>query len=377
MNLGFHKYGFIRVYYISFRFSHSRRFKAYIIMKYHVWQLLSPSILDKYDPKGMYKVYDSWPEIARYSYDSDLEIADFKNIDHVVFAGMGGSGALGDIFAAILSKTKLHVVITKGYHLPNTVDSKTLVVAISISGNTVETLSVLDAARKSKAKIIAFSSGGSMEKYCKKYHISYRNIPQFHSPRASFTAFLYSILRVLSPVLPIKRSDVLESINELDRIRRRISSENLKSTNPAINLARWIDGVPIIYYPFGLQAAAIRFKNSLQENAKIHAMAEDVIESSHNGVVSWEKPSLIQPILLEGKDDYIKTKERWHILKKYFKENKIDHREIKSSSGSILTKIIGLIYLLDYCSIYLAVLTKIDPSPTYAIDYFKKYSKLN
>lgn len=37
--------------------------------------------------------------------------------------------------------------------------------------------------------------------------------------------------------------------------------------------------MPIIYYPWGLQAAAIRFKSCLQENAKLHTFAEDVIEA--------------------------------------------------------------------------------------------------
>ncbi len=103
-------------------------------------------------------------------------------------------------------------------------------------------------------------------------------------------------------------------------------------------------------------------------------MAEDVVEASHNGVVSWEKRSAVQPILLEGKDDYTKTKERWSILKRYFKENKIDYREVHSTSGSILAKIIHMIYLLDYCSIYLAVLDKMDPSPIDAIEYIKRYT---
>ena len=52
----------------------------------------------------MHKVYDKWPEIALESFNSDLETVDFKEIDHIVFAGMGGSGALGDVFSAILSK---------------------------------------------------------------------------------------------------------------------------------------------------------------------------------------------------------------------------------------------------------------------------------
>jgi glucose/mannose-6-phosphate isomerase len=113
----------------------------------------------------------------------------------------------------------------------------------------------------------------------------------------------------------------LESIALLEQTCTQINSSNLSEANPSLDLARWISGIPIIYYPAGLQAAAIRFKNSLQENAKMHAMAEDILEACHNGIVSWERKSSVTPILLRGADDYVKTKERWEIIKQYFKDN--------------------------------------------------------
>ena len=105
--------------------------------------------------------------------------------------------------------------------------------------------------------------------------------------------------------------------------------------------------IPIIYYPYGLQSAATRFKSSLQENAKTHAIIEDIIEACHNGIVSWEKPSVVQPILLQGQDDFIKTKERWSIVKEFFNEKNVEFKEIHSTKGGILSKLINLIYLLD------------------------------
>lgn len=334
--------------------------------------MLDLSTLNKYDPDGMHKIYDRWPEIAKESYNSQIDAIDFQNIDHIIFAGMGGSGTIGDVFSSILSKTKIHVCVVKGYLLPKTVDSNTLVVTTSISGNTVETLTILDSAKKTDAKIIAFSSGGKMKEYCIKNKIEHRSISQLHSPRASFTAFLYSTLHVLESIIPIKQKDISESLNHLENLHAQISSSNLTEKNPSLQLAEWISGIPTIYYPWGLQAAAIRFKNSLQENAKMHAIAEDLIEACHNGIVAWEKTSNVKPILIEGEDDYIKTKERWKILKEYFKENKIDYREVYSVNGSILSKLINLIYLLDYCTIYKAVLSKTSPSPIHSIDFVKK-----
>ena len=320
----------------------------------------------------MYKVYDIWPEIAREQYEIDLNGIDFGEISHVVFAGMGGSGAIGDIFAAILSKTNIHVDVIKGYVLPKTVDSKSLVVTTSISGNTEETLSALTMATKLKCKTVAFSDGGKMEGYCRKNGINHRKISMKHSPRASFPIFLFSILRVLEPFLPIQKNDIINSLDGLEKQRDEIASNNLSDTNPALSLAEWISGIPLIYYPWGLQASAIRFKNSLQENSKIHAMSEDVIEACHNGIVSWSKSSNVNPILVRGRDDYVKTNERWEILKDYFEKEEIEYKEIFSVSGSILAKLINLIYLFDYASIYKAALTETDPTPVKAIDFVKE-----
>jgi len=320
----------------------------------------------------MYKIYDDWPNLAKKAYASDLEPANFENIDHIVFAGMGGSGAIGDLFASILSKTNIHVTLVKGYLLPKTVDKNTLVVTTSVSGNTIETLTVLKSAQKLNCKIIAFCSGGKMEKYCIDNEINFRIINSIHSPRVSFVTYVYSILNILHSILPINENDILSSIDSLFEMHKQISSSNLTDSNPAINLANWINGIPLIYFPHGLQSAAMRLKSALQENSKIHAIAEDIIEACHNGIVAWETSSVVQPILLRGTDDYIKTKERFSIIEQFFTDNEIDYKVITSVDGNILTKIISLIYLLDYASIYSAILGRIDPTPVKSINYIKR-----
>jgi len=337
--------------------------------------MLEYSQIEKYDPSGMHKVYDRWPEIAREAFESNLEPTEFKDIDHIVFSGMGGSGAIGDLFLSVLSKTPIHVTIVKGYLLPKTVDSNTLVVATSVSGNTIETITTLESARNTKCKIICFSSGGKLKDFCNQNNVEYRKIPIYNNPRTSFPAYVYSILKVLKSIVPIDEKSIEDSILQMEILSQKISTKNLTDSNPSLILAKWITDIPIIYYPWGLQATAIRFKNSLQENAKNHAMIEDVIEACHNGLVSWEKPSNVQPILLQGEDDYIKTKERWQILKKYFELNKIEYKEVFSVKGNILTKMISLIYLLDFVTIYKAILSKTNPGTIKSIDFVKSMLK--
>jgi len=337
--------------------------------------LIDKTSLKKFDSQEMHKVYDIWPKIAKESYFSKLSQIEYERCDHVVFAGMGGSGAIGDIFSAILSKTSTHVTVVKGYHLPKTVTRDSVVVVTSISGNTIETISMLENAIKLNSKIIVFSDGGKMEEICKNKKIPHRRIKKYHSPRGSFTSFLYGMLHVLKPIIAIEEKDIMESITKLENISRKINSKEITDKNPAIKLAKWISNTPVVYYPWGLEPVGIRFKNSLQENSKIQAVIEDVIESCHNGIVTWDKQNDFQPILIRGKDDFEKTKERWEILKVFFNKQKIDYREIISEEGNILTKIICLIYLLDYTSIYLAIKLETDPTPVNAIEYIKK--KLN
>ena len=319
----------------------------------------------------MHKIYEDWPNIAKKYFEKEFEKIKFSNINHIVFVGMGGSGALGDIFSSILSKTNIHVKVVKGYNLPKTVDENTLIVIISISGNTNETNTILKTATKLNCKLIAFSSGGKVEKFCKNNNIEFRKIEQFHSPRASFPSFLFSLLNILSPILPILEKDIQDALKKMEETKKQISVENISKNNLAMSLAKWISDVPIIYYPWGLESVAIRFKNSLQENSKSHAIIEDVVEACHNGIVAWESKSNIKPIMIRGVDDHFETKQKYQILSEYFNENGIEFKEIFSVEGNILTKIINLIYILDYVSIYKSILEGIDPTPVKSIDYIK------
>lgn len=221
-------------------------------------------------------------------------------------------------------------------------------------------------------KIIYFSNNGKIKEKCEEQNIEHRTISIEHSPRASFVKYLFTMINVMSPILPVSNSDVNEAIKGLEETNMCISYKNLSEENLSLRLSNWIKNIPVIYYPWGLQSAAIRFKNSIQENAKMHSITEDIIDASHNGIVSWERESSLQPIFITGEDDYIKTKERWKIMKEFFEEKNLEYWEVNSGKGNILTKLTRLIYTLDLSSIYLAASRNIDPTPVSSIDGIKK-----
>jgi len=328
--------------------------------------------LQKIDSTRMFQSYDEWPKIALESYENTQLTKSYEKTQHIAICGMGGSGTIGDFISSILSKENIHVSIIKGYTLPTNVDKETLLIPISISGNTEETLSAMMQGYKIGCKIIAFSSGGKMERYCNEKNIDFYKFNMINSPRVSFVNFLFPILKILEGIVKIEKSVIKHTLESLEKTRENIYSKNLTDTNTALNLATWLEPTPVIYYPYGLKAAAIRFKNSLQENAKMHVIHEDLIETCHNGIVAWEKKSRNKPIFIRGKDDHPQTKQRWKILKEYFNENSISYKEIISEHENIFSKLINLIYILDYATLYKAIQLGIDPFPVNSIDFIKK-----
>src|SRR5437762_4374967 len=104
-------------------------------------------------------VRDAWP-IA-----SKATIAPaYTDVRNIVVAGMGGSAIGGDLAAALLAEElKVPMSVHRDYGLPAYVGRDSLVIVSSYSGNTEETLSSFEEARKRGAKILALTTGGKIE----------------------------------------------------------------------------------------------------------------------------------------------------------------------------------------------------------------------
>ncbi len=320
----------------------------------------------------MYEVYDNWPKIARESYEKKIMPINFDNVNHVVFVGMGGSGTASDIFYSILSQTSIHVTVVKGYVLPKNIDENTLVIMISVSGNTKETLTALKSSLQYNCMKMAFSAGGLIEKFANDNKIEHRSLTMYSNPRLSLPSIVYTMLNILETTLSINKNDIYDSIKALENCSQKICSDNLTDENPSLKLAMQLSKICLIYYPHGLQTVATRFKNSIHENMKKHALIENIIESCHNQIMAWEDNTDILPILLHGSDDHVKTINRWNVIKKFFAARKIDYKEFNVTGNNILTKNMSSIYELDYATLYNAVIEKTDPYTIESIDYIKK-----
>src|SRR5262245_52385852 len=84
-------------------------------------------------------------------------------VSAVLVLGMGGSGVSGDVLAAVAGpECPVPIVVSKDYELPGFVDGSTLVLAVSCSGNTEETLEAVMAAHETDAYVATVSQGGRL-----------------------------------------------------------------------------------------------------------------------------------------------------------------------------------------------------------------------
>ena len=164
----------------------------------------------------MIDVYENWPKYAQESYDNAKPIS--VKFEKIVFCGMGGSGLVFDILSSLILDKP--VIINKGYVLPKNI-SNSLMIFNSASGDTIETLTALKSALKTKNKIIAFSSGGKLENFCKKNKITHIKYNMQSSPRASLPVSLYTILGTLSDSFGIKKSMITKSIKSLHDAKKK------------------------------------------------------------------------------------------------------------------------------------------------------------
>ncbi|MBL7124463.1 MAG: SIS domain-containing protein, partial [Actinobacteria bacterium] len=124
-----------------------------------------PGKIKEIDKESMLEVEENFYlqllEAKNIVQKTDLEKIKGKKFEGIAFLGMGGSGFAGDIIKALIKDDiNIPVEIVKGYRLPSFVKSGWLVVPVSYSGNTEETISAASQALDRGCELLIVCSGG-------------------------------------------------------------------------------------------------------------------------------------------------------------------------------------------------------------------------
>ncbi len=338
--------------------------------------MITEADIAKIDQSKIYLVYEQWPEHFRKAMKIEAKTDHDPNFyNSVIFCGMGGSATSCDILNELVQNfSNKPSMVLRGEEVRSSANNRSLVIINSVSGNTQEAITMLQSASKKNAEVICISAGGKLKELALKHGHKHIDIPNLSLPRASLPYLIIPGLKLVDPFLRSSlETDLLLLPKNLEKIAKRVSFK-VHRDNTAKRVAEFFDGFAFCFSSPSLVSVATRFKNSLNENAKMHCLSESVLEASHNEIVpfTYNNELNAKALFLRWAGDPLLVTERFKKINKLFAEVRLPVMEITAFEKSLLNAIICSIYMLDYATIYKAVSRGIDPTPTPAIDILKR-----
>jgi glucose/mannose-6-phosphate isomerase len=294
---------------------------------------------------------------------------------NILIAGMGGSGIGADFVQTFVREhCSLPIQIVKGYALPSGVGAQTLVIASSYSGNTEETLAIVEQTQALGAELVVVSSGGKLLALAEEQQLDRVQVPGgIPSPRACLG---YSIVAQLM-VLVAKNLAPAELLDQVRGAAALLHEEQDRIRERARHLALALgDKMPVLYSSPALSPVALRCRQQLNENAKMLCWHHEFPEMNHNELVGWrgEQPHLAA-LLLRQREEHPRVQARLDICKAIFDQYAGASIEVYARGNNLVERSFYLVHLADWASLELATLRQVDPNEIRVIDFLKQALK--
>jgi glucose/mannose-6-phosphate isomerase len=301
--------------------------------------------------------------------------------DLLAVGGMGGSAIAADLAAgADADRLPRPMLVVRDERWPACVTARSLALLSSYSGNTDETLSLYRAAAAARVPRVALTSGGTLASLCAADGVAVTRVPGGSPPRAALYASWVAITGLLNALgwIPDPAPAWREASALLRARARLLGFASSEAGNPAKQMARALHGrFPLIYSGAErLAAVGLRWRQQLNENAKLLGHSAVVPELDHNEIVGWERPGTIHAnaavIVLRDDEDSPGTRARLTLTADYARRQGAAVHEAPVTESHRLGRLAALVQFGDYVSFYLALLNGVDPTPIASIDAFKQ-----
>ena len=339
--------------------------------------------MSEVDPAGMRhrigelpkQLLDGWQLVKELTLPED-----YRQVTKVVILGMGGSAIGADLVRALAESTSpVPILVVREYNAPEFVDSSTLAIASSYSGDTEETLSALDEAIARGAKCAATGTGGILKQRAEDVGIPFIQFDYQSPPRAALGYSFICLAGLLrsAGLLSLREGDLQETVSVMRDWQEEIAPEVPTQDNAAKRLAQSLHGrLPVVYGAGVLSEVARRWKGQFNENAKSWGFFEVMPELNHNAVLGYVNPQEMAQrlfvLMLRSHADHPRVKVRYDITAELLADRGIDHTRVWARGDSPLAQVFSSIHFGDYVSLYLAWLYSADPTPVDAIEYLKR-----
>ncbi len=343
--------------------------------------LLEPAAVEKVDKARMRDVVAAFPEQLAEGMRRGLGLAtDLANASRVFVVGMGGSGIAGEVFSAwVADRSKIPIHPIHDYRLPSYAKPRDLLIAVSYSGDTEETLAAAAEGIKLGCRLVAVTSGGALAKLARDTGAPLIEVPGSLPPRYAF-GYLFGILPSIGAewVYGDLRGELDRAAVHLRDLREHLRPETPLKRNRAKALATRLHGTtPVVYGAPPFDTIAYRWQTQFNENAKMLAFSSSLPEADHNEIVGWALDTNARrftPILLRDADETPEMHRRLDATAAMFgKHTKVE--QVHDDDDQLLGRMLGVLFLGDFVSLYLAALRRVDPAPMAPITELKERLK--
>lgn len=339
------------------------------------------NVINQRDPHGALGVAAAESQQAFFTAEVINPDHDNRDISHIVVTGMGGS-----VLAALLVKSWLRDTFTvpfevvRGYTLPSYVGQNTLVIVSSCSGNTEETLSALDDARKRGAQVAIASSGGELLKRAQDAGIAHVVLPDRNQiePRMSTIAQVRTLLKLLAHFGTIS-NDYYDEVGSTGDWLADKSSEWFANVSTDKNYAKQLAllavGKTPVFYGGALTAPlAYKWKISWNENAKNVAFWNELPEFNHNEFIGWSSHPVEKPFAvfdLISFYEHERIRKRFDVSDRLLSGKRPKATPVNLHGETVIRQLLWGCVLADFVSIYVAILNGVDPTPVDLVEKLK------
>lgn len=305
--------------------------------------------------------------------------------DNIVICGVGGSALPGSLLLA-LADISIPVFIHRDYNLPANVNDKSLIVCISFSGNTEETLSAYQEAIEKSYKPIAICTGGKLEQMAKENGLPVVIVPNdCLQPRFGAGYLVSALIKILD------NCGITKNLSgEVLGVAKNLKPETFDAQGKAL-AEKLVNKTPIVYTSNQYKSVARIWKIKFNENAKIMAFWNYFPELNHNEMCGFTNlKSKIENlpadashqamqaglkyyfiILKDGQEDERIIK-RMELTAELIKEAGAEVDFVEMAGETKMEKIFNCLLLGDWASYYLALAYMQDPVPVEIVEKFKK-----
>jgi glucose/mannose-6-phosphate isomerase len=295
-----------------------------------------------------------------------------------MIVGMGGSGIAGNFAAAVGEGTGSRITVHKGYGPPPAwiLRNRPLVIGVSYSGNTEETVDFVSEAHEMGSPVVTVTTGGRMKELSGQYRWPIVDVPGGLQPRAAIGYLFGAVMAVLETAGA--NDDQTLNLVEAADVVDRATADGSKEWDQSDQLAEQLAGkIPIVYGGGPISgAAAQRWKTQINENAKTPAWWSNLPELDHNELVGWESMAGLTKdnltvVPLTDRSDHERIGLRFAHSRALTEHAVLWTEAVGSVGTSPLARLMSLTAIGDLVSWKLAKNAGVDPTPVTTIEELK------